>query len=46
MMRSFADLAAMKAEVGNEVALSDWVDPGAGAGRQPGEGAPVDRRDR
>jgi hypothetical protein len=45
MMRSFADLAAMKAEVGNEVALSDWGEI-AGAGRQPGEGAPVDRRDR
>jgi acyl dehydratase len=26
MMRSFANLAAMKAEVGNEVAVSDWVE--------------------
>ncbi len=25
-MRSFANLAAMKAEIGNEVALSDWVE--------------------
>ncbi|MBV6323374.1 MaoC family dehydratase [Duganella violaceipulchra] len=25
-MRSFANLAAMKAEIGNEVAVSDWVD--------------------
>jgi acyl dehydratase len=26
MMRSFANLAAMKAEVGKEVAVSDWVE--------------------
>jgi acyl dehydratase len=26
MMRSFANLEAMKAEVGNEVAVSDWVE--------------------
>ncbi|MQA40414.1 MaoC family dehydratase [Rugamonas aquatica] len=25
-MRSFANLAAMKAEIGNEVAVSDWVE--------------------